>query len=56
MLSIKEKFILVQVNTSHWSAKKYSPKITQEVDEAHDATNSGRFTKNLMISKFPKEL
>ena len=51
MLSLKEKCIIVQLTTSHWSAKKYSPKVTQEVDEAHGATNSGRFTKTLLVSK-----
>jgi hypothetical protein len=51
MLSLKEKFILVQLKTSHWTARKLSPKVTKEIDEAHNATDSGKFTKNLLISK-----
>lgn len=50
MLSLKEKCIIVQLSTSHWSAKKYSPKVTQEIDEQHQSYKSGRFNKTLMIS------
>ena len=50
MSSLKEKCVIVQLNTSHWSAKKYSPKVTAEVDEAHQSYKSGRFNKTLLIS------
>lgn len=48
---LKEKAIIVQLHTSHWSAKKYSPKVTQEIDEIHQSTDSGRFNKKLLVSK-----
>jgi hypothetical protein len=51
MSSLKEKCIIVQLHTSHWSAKKYSPSVTQEIDEMHQSTDSGRFNKKLLVSK-----
>lgn len=50
-MELKEKFILVQLETSHWTAKKYSKQVTDEVDEAHGAINAGRFSKKLLVSK-----
>ena len=49
-MSLKEKTMIVQLNTSHWTARKYDAKVSQEIDESHDATKSGRFNKTLIIS------
>lgn len=49
-MSLKEKTMIVQLMTSHWTARKYDAKVTQEIDENHSAHKSGRFNKTLIIS------
>ena len=49
-MSLKEKTMIVQLNTSHWTARKYDAKVSKEVDESHSAEKSGRFNKTLIIS------
>lgn len=49
-MSVKEKAMLVNLTTSHWTAKKFDAKITKEIDESHGSENSGRFNKTLIIS------
>ena len=49
-MSLKDKAMLVAFTTSHWTAKKFDRKVTDEVDEAHNASKSGRFNKTLLIS------
>lgn len=50
-MSLKEKAMIVQLNTSHWAARKYDAKVTEEVNESHNATKSGRFNKTLIVSE-----
>lgn len=49
-MNLKEKTLLVQLNTSHWAARKYDKKVTREIDEAHNAHQAGRFNKTLILS------
>lgn len=49
-MSLKTRAMIVNLNTSHWSARKFDKKVTQEIDESHAAHNSGRFNKTLIIS------
>lgn len=49
-MSVKEKAMLVNLSTSHWTAKKFDAKVTKEIDETHGSENSGRFNKTLIIS------
>lgn len=49
-MSVKEKAMLVNLTTSHWTAKKFDAKVTKEIDETHGSENSGRFNKTLIIS------
>jgi len=55
-MSLKENAMLVQLNTSHWTARKYDAKVTAEIDESHAATQSGRFNKTLLISPLLKDV
>lgn len=48
--SLTEKALLVTLNISQWTAKKYDKKATKEVNDNHGATDAGRFNKAL-ISK-----
>jgi len=50
MEGLKSKAMLVQLNTSHWTARKYDAKVTKEIDESHGAHDSGRFNKTLIVS------
>ena len=50
MSNIKSKAMLVNLTTSHWTAKKFDAKVTKEIDETHGSENSGRFNKTLIIS------
>ena len=49
-MSVKERAMLVNLSTSHWTAKKFDAKVTKEIDETHGSENSGRFNKTLIIS------
>ena len=49
-MSLKNKCMIVQLATSHWTARKYDAKVTEEVNESHNATKSGRFNKTLIVS------
>ena len=55
-MSLKSKAMLVQLNTSHWAARKFDKKVTQEIDETHQAHESGRFNKTLIISDLLKDV
>lgn len=49
-----ERSMLVSLNISYWSAKKYDRKISQEVADVHDADlNVGRYRKNLLPIEAP---
>jgi len=49
--SLQEAALLVSLNISQWSARKYDKKVTKEVDENHEAKNAGRYNALLV----PKE-
>ncbi len=48
MKTLIEKSILVSLIISQWAARKYDKKVTREVNEAHNATDAGRFNKSLI--------
>lgn len=56
MSAIQEKAMLVTLTTSHWSATKFDPKVTKEIDETHGSENSGRFNKILITSNLLKDI
>ena len=49
-MSISEKAMLVSLSIKQWSARKYDRKITEEVNQVHNAKDAGRFNK-LLIEK-----
>jgi len=55
-MSLKEKTMIVQLNTSHWTARKFDKKVTEEIDETHEAHQAGRFNKTLIISDLLKDV
>lgn len=54
--SLAEKALLVTLNICQWSARKFDKKATQEVNEAHGATDAGRFNKALIAKDHLKEI
>lgn len=50
MKNLAEKALLVTLNISQWSARKYDRKVTEEVNDTHQAKDAGRFNK-LLIDK-----
>jgi len=48
MKNLSEKALIVNFTVSLWSASKTDKKITREVEQAHNATNAGRFNKILV--------
>lgn len=55
-MSVQEKAVLVNLSTSHWSAKKFDKKVTQEIDETHGSQDAGRFNKTLIISNLLSDI
>lgn len=45
MKNLTEKAILVSVQISQWTARKYDRKITDEVNKNHNSKDAGRFNK-----------
>src|SRR6185503_3495137 len=47
-MKLREKGLLVNITISQWSARKYDKKVTQAIEDAHNATNAGNFNKLLL--------
>lgn len=56
MKNLTEKAILVTLNISAWSARKYDKTATQEVNDNHNSTDAGRFNKLLIDKKKLEEI
>lgn len=56
MKNLTEKAILVNVQISQWTARKYDNKVTSEVNKAHKTTDAGRFNKLLIGTKHLQEI
>jgi hypothetical protein len=50
MKNLTEKAMLLSLNISCWSARKFDKELTKELEESHGAYDSGRFNK-LLIDK-----
>lgn len=50
MKNLAEKSLIVSLNISQWSARKYDRKITEEVNSQHQAKDAGRYNK-LLVAK-----
>lgn len=51
MKTLKEKAILVSLEIKQWTARKFDRKVTEEVNEHHNAKDAGRFNKLLIASE-----
>lgn len=56
MKTLVEKAILVSLNITQWTARKFDRKITDEVNKKHNATDAGRFNKLLIATDHLKEI
>lgn len=56
MKNLTEKAILVNVQISQWTARKYDNKVTSEVNKKHKTTDAGRFNKLLIGTKHLQEI
>jgi len=56
MKNLTEKAILVNVNISQWTARKYDNKVTSEVNKKHKTKDAGRFNKILIGAEHLKSI
>ena len=49
-MSINEKAMLVYLNISFWTARKYDKRISQEIEDQYNADDAGRYNK-ILIAK-----
>jgi len=50
-MSLNEKAMLVFLNISFWTARKYDKKISQEIEDQYQAEEAGRFNKILIATE-----
>ena len=50
IMSINEKAMLVYLNISFWTARKYDKRISQEIEDQYHADDAGRYNK-ILIAK-----
>lgn len=55
-MSLKNEVMVVNLNISQWTARKYDAKVSKEVEEAHNASDAGRFNKVLIASETLKQI
>jgi hypothetical protein len=48
MNDLSEKALLANLTISHWTARKYDKKVSQKIEQEHNARNAGRFNKILI--------
>ena len=51
-MSIQNKAMLVQLNISTWTARKFDPQVTKDVESRYSAINSGRYNKILIAAEY----
>ena len=44
----EKKAMLVELTIHQWTARKHDKRVTSEVDQGHNATNAGRYSKHLI--------
>ena len=55
-MCLKEKVMIVNLSISQWTARKYDAKVSKEVEQAHNAHDSGRFNKILIATEALKAI
>lgn len=55
-MSLKEKVLVVNLNISQWTARKYDAKVSREVEVNHNANDAGRFNKILIAAEHLKTI
>ncbi|MCK9331644.1 MAG: hypothetical protein M0Q19_00535 [Candidatus Cloacimonetes bacterium] len=50
-MNIHDKALLVQLNISTWSARKFDAEVTKAIEETYYANNSGRYNKILIATE-----
>lgn len=55
-MSLKDKVMVVNLNISQWTARKYDRNVSREVETSHNAHDAGRFNKILIAGDVLKEI
>jgi hypothetical protein len=55
-MSLKNEVMVVNLNISQWTARKYDAKVSREVEQSHNAQDAGRFNKILIASETLKQI
>lgn len=55
-MCLKEKVMVVNLSISQWTARKYDAKVSKEVEQSHNAHDSGRFNKILIATEALKAI
>ena len=50
-MAIQDKAMLVHLNISTWTARKFDPKVTKEIEDNYSANDSGRYNKILIAGE-----
>ncbi len=50
-MAIQDKAMLVHLNISTWTARKFDPKVTKEIEDNYNANDSGRYNKILIAGE-----
>ena len=51
-MSLNEKAMLVYLNISFWTARKYDKRISQEIEDQYNADDAGRYNKILIAKEY----
>lgn len=51
-MNIQNKGMIAQLNISTWTARKFDPRVTKEIENTYLATNSGRYNKILIAAEY----
>lgn len=55
-MCLKTKVMVVNLNISQWTARKYDAGASREVEQSHNATDAGRFNKILIANEALKKI
>jgi len=51
MKDLSQKALLTNLTISHWTARKYDKKVSQKIEQEHNAHNAGRFNRILIAEE-----
>jgi hypothetical protein len=51
-MKIQDKGMIAYLNISTWTARKFDPRVTREIEASYAASNSGRYNKILIATEY----